>query len=513
MGDSAPSVLITKQQTIFAFLLALLLWNLAMFELFTPKNPKTLHAVIRNGLGFNVPRKAVCPGHNAPFDFIADSFFETANNCLVIGPRTGGKTLDYAILEFLESVYKPGCDSCHLGAIMAQAERAYKYVSKWSNKHRDKLGISTSTKKQTILGNHSSIEIVPGTVNGVNSPHPHKASIDEFELLPWDIFQEAISMPHASAGIPSALRLATTRKYPSGNAQTMIEESDKRGFKVYKWCVFEVLNKCTRGNCKDCAKYVSYTREGNPVKWSDVCGGKAKNADGYLVFDDVIAKFLTLDWETFNAQWLCERPERSNSVFSEFNYGRNVLENWEINPNMRFGRGWDFGFDDPTAVLFFQFDGLGNIYLFDEIVTSGQLIDDIAVRVRAKSDGIADVKAWEDWGDPSGHQRSGIDHYSYISKLARHDIRVNSQFSSISDGIQAVQRKLRINSFSGQPQLYVTKNCRKTINALEMAQWDRTKGENEHSHEKYKHDEHSHPLDALRYFVSGVSIKNKFTFG
>ena len=483
-----------------------------LFNLFTPLTNVTLHALIAASLGHYIPNKAVCDGHSAPFDFVADSFFERVNDCLVIGPRNGGKTLNFAILEFLEAVQKNGCQSCHLGAIMSQAKRAYGYVAKWSHQYKDSLGIKTCTREKTILGNNSEIEIVPGTVNGVNSPHPHKAQIDEFELLNWEIFQEAISMPKSDEYIGAALRLATTRKYPSGNAQKMIDEHQERGFKLYKWCVFEILEKCT-GSCADCKKYISYNRDGEAITWYEKCQGKAKRANGYFKISDVIKKFLTLDYETFEAQWLCERPERTDCVFPEFHFNMNVIEEWKFDPALPCGRGWDFGFDDPTAVLYFQWDDMKNCYLFDEHIVSGSLIDDIANETRAKSDLLANHNKWEDWGDPSGKARTGVDSNSYMTKLGNKQIYVQSQYSHVADGIQAVKKKLRKSSFTGKPQLYITKNCKKTIKALELAQWDRTKGEAVHSREKYKHDEHSHPLDALRYFILGIFPDFEMSFG
>lgn len=480
-----------------------------MFGIFDVETNDDLYRLIESSLDVRVPNVAVCDGHQSPFDFIADSYFERNENVLVIGPRTGGKTLNSAVLEFIESAKKTGCESCHLGSILSQSRRAYKYISKWANKYRADLDIETLTREKTIMGNGSEIEIVAGTVNGVNSPHPHKATIDEFELLSWDIFQEAISMPKSSNNIKSALRLETTRKYPNGNAQRMIDEAEVMGFKIYKWCVFEILQKCTKSTCKSCEKYVSYDREGKEHRWIDVCGGKARRSNGYLPLSDVLKKFSF--WETFDAQWLCNRPGRSDSVFPEFVYDLHVLDTYSITASapsseLRLGRGWDFGLNDPTAVLFFEMREDESIVIFDEIVESGILIDDIADKVRVKSDEIAEPGAWMDWGDPSGNAKTGVDGNSYISKLAEHEIFVSSQASSIMDGIAEISKRLRKHSFTGKPTLYVTKNCKKTIAALENAQWDRVESTtSNYSMERYLHNEHSHPLDALRYFIYGYA--------
>jgi len=94
-------------------------------------------------------------------------------------------------------------------------------------------------------------------------------------------------------------------------------------------------------------------------------------------------------------------------------------------------------------------------------------------------------------------------------------MRYKSQFCS--DGIQAVKKKLRLSNFTGKPEFYLIRGkCKKSIDALEQATWDRIKTPSkQESREKYTHNEHSHPLDGIRYFVNGVfPIKEKkLTFG
>ncbi|MEA2112401.1 MAG: hypothetical protein U9P50_00295, partial [Patescibacteria group bacterium] len=245
---------------------------------------KSLHMSIKKYLGLDIPCQAVCAGHNAPFDVFYDSFTEKTLNCIVIANRGGGKTLNSAALEFVEASEK-GLEECHLGAIMAQAKRAYKYIYSWAYKYREKMGINKITIGETLFKNGGSIEIIPGTMNGVNSPHPHKATIDEFELLPWEIFEEAGSMPRSGTNGRAALRLYTTRKKASGNAQLMISEAETRGFRLYKWCIFEVMTPCLSSlPCKKCPykKHVTFNNEGDKVTWPSVCQGKAKKSRGYI---------------------------------------------------------------------------------------------------------------------------------------------------------------------------------------------------------------------------------------
>lgn len=474
------------------------------------ENPTTLNLIINIKFGLSVPSKSVCPGHSAPFDFIKDAFFEKVGSCIVIANRSGGKTIDFGILEYLESVYKPGCDSAHMGAITAQSERAYQYVSQWTHKHKLLFPYSRLTATKVVYDNSSRIEILAGTMAAANGPHPHKASIDEFELLDWDVFQQAISMPRSDKNIGAALRVATTRKRPHGNAQRMIEESETRGFKLYKWCIFEVMSNCgcrKPADCeRRCGKYQTYDRENKVIRWPDICQGRGMLADGYFPFEDVLKKFIELDWETFDAEWLCNRPERSDVVFPEFG-DHNKVSAFPSLPDALWGRGWDFGLDDPTAVGFFIVSpSLEVVYQVDEIVLAGQLIDDVAEKVLAKSRSLAGCGAgWTDWGDPSGKAITGVSGRSYISKLRQKDILVKTKVQQVSEGIETMKSCFKKHKITGKPKFYILeKNCPRTVAALELASWDRVKGESPHSREKYKHDIHSHPLDQLRYFLFGV---------
>ena len=479
-----------------------------------PKTPKQLHAYIDKDLQLDIPQKSICPGHAPPFSYVSDSFFEIVRNCIVIACRNGGKTNDSAALEFSESKWKDSCETAHLGAILAQSNTCYKYIRKWAYKYPDI--ISRTIQKETAFQNGSSISIIAGTMNGVNSPHPHKAVIDEFELLPWEIFEEAASMPKSGDGILSALRLVTTRKKSYGNAQLMITEADQRGFKLYTWCIFEVMAPCDHPkSCRSCPykSHISFDNNGDKHTWPSVCQGKAKKCSGYYAFQDVLEKFRTLSWEKFDAQWLCNRPERFDCVFPEFNFDRNSIPSWDIKKHKkedgwRLGRGWDFGLDDPTVCLYYQYNlDLKKCVQFDELILSGHLIEDIGDRVRKYSDKIEpDPEEWEDWGDPSGSAITGVDGRSYIGKLREKEISVQKQRQKVGTGIQALKKMLRVNNFTGKPMLYsVRGKCSKSIQAFEMAGWDRIETDNKKmSREKYKHDEHSHSLDAGRYFVSGV---------
>ena len=182
----------------------------------------------------------------------------------------------------------------------------------------------------TKLDNGSEISILPGTMSGVNGPHPQRTNFDEVELTQWKILMEFMSMAKSTKDVPSCVRITSTRKFSYGPMQRLIDEKDKRGFKMYMWCIWETIEKCpdTRSGTVPCYVLVPDDRDNiqkykvfsdnkedfnkefpidvlqsNREKYSgclscplvEVCLAKAKRADGYYSIVDTIDKFTGMD--------------------------------------------------------------------------------------------------------------------------------------------------------------------------------------------------------------------------
>lgn len=214
------------------------------------RHPDVLHMYIKLFLGYNTPRHAYCKqrGHCAPFTFISDVYFEQSRMAIAFANRTGGKTTAIAILNHLHMLFKPGCEVVSAGAIRDQAYKAYKYFQEmhtnnemlWDFLDRD------PTQSKSIYTNDSELQVITGSIHAMNGPHPHKAHIDEVELMDWDTLQQGMSMPMTKENrktgrwIDSQLVMSSTRKYDTGTMQRLLDmaKADKRkrgGFKVYEW--------------------------------------------------------------------------------------------------------------------------------------------------------------------------------------------------------------------------------------------------------------------------------------
>lgn len=104
--------------------------------------------------------------------FMCDAFFDRAGDCIVLGNRASSKTLCFAAMLLIESVLKPGIELAHLGAIEDQAKRCYRYFRKMTDHPLFSNMLArqpTSTRVELVNG--SSVEILVGTMSGVNCLH------------------------------------------------------------------------------------------------------------------------------------------------------------------------------------------------------------------------------------------------------------------------------------------------------------------------------------------------------
>lgn len=162
-----------------------------------PTTDDELHNWILVELGYNIPRVAVCEDHQAPFDYVADYYFERESAILVIGGRESAKTLNTAIANYTMAENKSGCEICTFADIEAQSNKSYSYIKSFiyyddSGKKTIKSSVEGQPlRKETLLKNGSKLEVIIGSLSGVNSPHPQKVHADEVDLQDKEIWQES----------------------------------------------------------------------------------------------------------------------------------------------------------------------------------------------------------------------------------------------------------------------------------------------------------------------------------
>jgi hypothetical protein len=327
-------------------------------------------------LGIKIPRINVCPDHDAPFDFVCAAFFEEYQNILVVANRSGGKTIDFSILDVLNSYLYDDCETATVGAIEAQAKKCYNYVHNWNQKEPISSDVVDSLMSKTHYTNGSTIEVLTGTMSGVNAPHPQRVFIDEIELMAWNVLQEAFSMAQSKktdkGTILAQTILTSSRKFATGPMERLLREAKERNFKVFKWCIKEVIEKHDPEMCK-----VSI--------FHDDCQGDCEKCDGYYTFSDVISAKRRLDKDTWDSQWMCKKPMAHALVYPAFDITRHVKK-IEFNTSSPLHLSEDFGFASGHAnvVGFWQFGSGGKKTMIGEIWVEGKTDEEIILLVEQK---------------------------------------------------------------------------------------------------------------------------------
>ena len=113
-----------------------------------------------------------------------------------MGNRGGGKTFLVALLHWLNSEFRPKIESATFGATEAQSLRCYAHLKNWiyDDTGNKKPTIKTSVMRETQWKTGSKVEVLPGTPEGVNGPHPQIAHGDEVELMREDTWNESRNM-------------------------------------------------------------------------------------------------------------------------------------------------------------------------------------------------------------------------------------------------------------------------------------------------------------------------------
>jgi hypothetical protein len=489
-------------------------------NLYDSKDPEQLHRFVQSIIGYKIPRKQVCPDHCSPFSFISDSFFDVVSKFLVIANRNGGKTQNFGILNAIDGLCKKGCEIASVGAIEDQAKKCYQYTGSILKRQVFKQYLDRDPMiSLTRLNNGSEISILPGTMSGVNGPHPQRTNFDEVELTQWKILMEFMSMAKSKKGVPSCVRITSTRKFSHGPMQRLIDEKDKRHFKMYMWCIWETIEPCTdeRSGTVPCymvmpdpknelavleipvfsqyqddyqKKFPLDVLQRNREKYTgclacalvEACQTKAKQSDGYYDIKDAIDKFTGMDRATWDAQWECKKPGTDGLVYGEFDEAVHVIPraSFTPNPNFRTIAAQDFGYEDPAGTLFIQFLPNGDAVIFDELYERRKqtpvLIKHFWVPLHLKYN----PEVWiADTESPDA-----------IAQMESAGLPVLGANKDIVNGIEKVRPWLR--TADGYIRLYVTDNCVNTIAEFRSYRYPESGGNK-------PIDKNNHLMDPLRY--------------
>ncbi len=489
-----------------------------------PETPAQLHAFFAR-LGFSIATQAVMPGMTAPMEALWHIYRRTWPVLQVMGGRGSGKTRGLSLVEAAKAKFYPGYSIAHIGATRAQAMRCYGYFRQYVGPGGGLQGDVWKTRlTDTVWRNGSHMEVLPGTVNAVSGGHPVLMSIDEFDLLDQQVFQQAIGMPQSdvAAGYSSQIVL-TSALYHSNGAMRTLLSSDQPPVTL-RWTVIDAMEPCDgrrgRPACLDAIAAHSGQPPSNPPRcplW-DICRGRAQNATGHKAREDVIHEFDLADDFTWRTQYMSEDAERAGLVYEHFDANAsddgstNVTALAEYDPSLQVYWGLDEGWEHPSVCLFIQQRDDGTFVVFDEVyerhLEHDRFLDCLhqpfGLDGRSRESWFRAVRGTKPRGpyakprrvypDPSAKQLQAA-----IARRLRSGARVRTRQTMVADGVSLLRRYVRTNR--NERRLLIHPRCENLIR--EMGSWRLTQAApgvwEDEPEPNVGNRNPSHAADALRY--------------
>jgi len=453
-----------------------------------PVTRSDLKNYVKVFLGIDVPDKRICLGHQSPMDYLWHTFCESKNksriknhDSIVWANRAGGKTQLAAVATLLDCLFKPGCQVRILGGSGEQSGRMYEYLSDFLCHGYEQFLAGPARKKKCCFVNGSAVEVLTQSPTSVRGQHVQKLRCDELELFNENVFAAAKFITQSTKDITAGMELISTMHRPYGLMHEVVTSASEFGTPVFKWCVWETIEKCVDRTCSQC-----------PL--SEDCRGRAKEVNGYLKIDDCITQMRRASRACWEAEMLCIRPSRQNTVFDEFDPVVHVKA-IDYDPNLPLYRAVDFGFVNPFVCLWIQVDKDGVVRVIDEYIRSRATIDVHAVEIKSRTP-VVEEQVTATFCDPAGKSVNDVTGTSAIRELRSFGIAVRFKRSGILEGIELIRRAIR--SGDGKSSLIVSPKCPRLIEAMECYHYpESTKNPGELPQKDGLYD---HPIDALRYF-------------
>lgn len=470
-----------------------------------PGSEDELHDWLIEHLSIMVVREAIGEGHSAPFAYLCHAFFEDRQprDCVVWANRGGGKTFYAAVATLLDMVFKPGIEIRILGGSLEQSKRMYAHLrALFSVEPFDELIDGRITERRIRLVNGSSVELLAQSQTSVRGTRVQKLRCDELELFDREVWEAAQLTTRESRldgqRVRGSIECFSTMHVPYGLMHELIEQSGEHGVNraVFKWGVVDVLDAC--GESHQCIS------ETGACPLAGECAGRAKarrrtpetaaQVPGHISIDDAISLKARVGAETWNAEMLCLRPQRSDCVLPEFDEAVHVVD--RVPDQARAGlciAGMDFGIRSPTVVLFARIDARGSLWIEGEHVRSDRPLEEhIAVIA-----GHDPAPAWIGV-DPAGRQRGLQTGISDIQAMRRTGLVVKDRRLGLHEGLKLIRTRLR--PASGGPRLYIARSCEHLIGSMLKYHYPK----DQPFCDAPEKDGHDHCVDALRYLVQNL---------
>ena len=209
----------------------------------------------------------------------------------------------------------------------------------------------------------------------------------------------------------------------------------------------------------------------------------------YISHEEIEEAKKQLPEDRFAQEYLADFRKTEGLVYKEFDRERHLYDDKEI-VAVETICGVDFGYTNPTAILYIKKDGDNNYWIVDEFYKSGQTTAQIIDIIRAYSPNVV-------YADPEAPDK--------IEELKRAGLNVREVTKgkgSLEAGIDKIRELLK------QNRIKINKKCKNLINEFETYRYAEKRGEGNEPEKPIK--ENDHALDALRYVITMNANKPSF---
>lgn len=522
-------------------------WLVPLLE-YPPQDPDELHDWLKDVLGVHIARTPLLPGHAAPFEYLCHVFFEgkyarlsapdapNANSpdIVVWANRGGGKTYLGALATLLDLLFKPGIQIRILGGSLEQSLRMRAHLATFlGHENLDSIPRRLTARSVTIIRKgtqqNSVAEVLAASQTSVRGTRVQKLRCDEVDLFDpevWDAAQlvtrsmlckgpwgplvragvEALSTMHQPFGLMWSLvgpQLGQRPAHPPAEPNDPAKARPMRP--TFRWGVLDVLEHCGPEHvCERCILHPE-------------CEGRAKAVvipprAGHITVADAVGMKARVSQETWEAEMLCLRPSRSDTVYPAFDAATHVVGDAAPGAFERYIGGMDFGYRSEGVLLLAGVDHDGGVTVLREYVRTGALVHDFADALdRWVAQGLCSHDQIEFLGvDPAGAAHTSATPDTCVSILKERGLRIRTRPMDLAPSIRMVAD--RINPSRGgeahahRPRLLVHHSCTRLIECLTRYRYDPAKPEST-TPEKTGFD---HAPDALRYMIINLDMKTRF---
>ena len=467
-----------------------------------PKTREDLKLWVANNLKIHVPDVRICDGHKSPMDYLWHAYSsdfpslrpggQISGDCVVWANRGGGKTQLAAIVTLLEGLFKPDCRTRIVAGSLDQAGRMYEYLMGFVEDRFAERIEGMMQRERCRFENGADVRVLSQSQRAVRGQHVQKLRCDETELFKEEIFNAAGFCTRSRGDLLGAMECLSTMHRPYGLMQKIISEASESGTPIFKWCLWEVIEKCTLDrHCSRCAL-------------DKDCRGRARRANGYFRIDDCIAQMRRSSRGGFETEMLCLRPSLENAVFSEFDPAVHVKE-VSYDGNLPLYRAIDFGYVNPFVCLWIQMDGENFVRVIDEYAESRLTVAQNGEAVRRRTPG-GEGSVTMTFCDPAGNRRNDETGHSAAGVLRKNGMRIRCTGSRIENGLERIRSALRAGD--GTIRMVISPKCRKLIEAMQCYHY-RPGATGERAELPVKDGVYDHPIDALRYFFANRETLGK----